>query len=45
MDEIPNLERPKPLLSGGEREQLESWLAFYRATLIKKCSGLGGFRE
>jgi uncharacterized damage-inducible protein DinB len=27
-------------LSGGEREQLLSWLAFYRATLLKKCSGL-----
>jgi uncharacterized damage-inducible protein DinB len=40
MDEIPHIERPKPLLSGGEREQLTSWLAFYRATLLKKCSGL-----
>ncbi|MGB8195840.1 MAG: DinB family protein [Acidimicrobiales bacterium] len=40
MDEIPRFERPKPLLSGPEREQLESWVAFYRATLMKKCSGL-----
>jgi uncharacterized damage-inducible protein DinB len=40
MDEIPNFVRPKPLLSGPEREQLESWLSFYRATLLKKCSGL-----
>jgi uncharacterized damage-inducible protein DinB len=40
MEEIPNFERPKPLSSGAEREQLESWLAFYRATLLKKCSGL-----
>jgi uncharacterized damage-inducible protein DinB len=40
MEEIPRIERPKPLLSGPEREQLESWLAFYRATLLKKCSGL-----
>jgi uncharacterized damage-inducible protein DinB len=40
MDEIPRFERPKPLSSGGEREQLESWLRFYRATLLKKCSGL-----
>jgi uncharacterized damage-inducible protein DinB len=40
MDQIPRFERPKPLLSGAEREQLESWLAFYRATLLKKCSGL-----
>jgi uncharacterized damage-inducible protein DinB len=40
MDEIPRFERPKPLLSGPDREQLESWLVFYRATLLKKCSGL-----
>ncbi|HEY5010231.1 MAG TPA: DUF664 domain-containing protein, partial [Acidimicrobiales bacterium] len=40
MDEIPKFERPKPLLLGPERAQLESWLAFYRATLLKKCSGL-----
>lgn len=40
MQEIPRFERPKPLLTGGERDQLESWLAFYRATLLKKCSGL-----
>jgi len=40
VDEIPRFQRPKPHLSGDEREQLESWLAFYRATLLKKCSGL-----
>jgi uncharacterized damage-inducible protein DinB len=40
MEEILRFERPKPLLKGGEREQLQSWLAFYRATLLKKCSGL-----
>jgi uncharacterized damage-inducible protein DinB len=40
MEEIPRFERPKPLLSGGEREQLQSWLVFYRATLLKKCSAL-----
>jgi uncharacterized damage-inducible protein DinB len=40
MEEIPRFERPKPLSSGDERDQLESWLAFYRATLLKKCSGL-----
>ena len=40
MDEIPRFERPKPLLTGDERDQLESWLTFYRATLLKKCSGL-----
>jgi len=41
MDEIPRFERPKPVASGDERRQLDSWLAFYRATLLKKCSGLG----
>jgi len=40
MDEIPDFQRPKPLLRGGEREQLDSWLAFYRATLLKECAGL-----
>ena len=40
MQEIPRFERPKPLSSGDERDQLVSWLAFYRATLLKKCSGL-----
>ena len=40
MEEIPKFVRPKPLSSGDERSQLESWLAFYRATLLKKCSGL-----
>jgi uncharacterized damage-inducible protein DinB len=40
MEEIPRFERPKPLSSGDERSQLESWFTFYRATLLKKCSGL-----
>jgi uncharacterized damage-inducible protein DinB len=40
MEQIPRFERPKPLFSGDERSQLESWLVFYRATLLKKCSGL-----
>ena len=40
MDQIPDFQRPKPLLNGDERHQLESWLAFHRATLLKKCSGL-----
>jgi hypothetical protein len=40
MDEIAPFVRPKPLSSGDERSQLESWLAFYRATLLKKCFGL-----
>jgi uncharacterized damage-inducible protein DinB len=40
MEEIPRFERPKPLSSGDERSQLDSWLRFYRATLLKKCSVL-----
>jgi uncharacterized damage-inducible protein DinB len=40
VEEIPNFQRPKPLSRGDERDQLESWLAFYRATLLKKCAGL-----
>jgi uncharacterized damage-inducible protein DinB len=40
MEEIALFVRPKPLSSGDERSQLESWLRFYRATLLKKCSGL-----
>jgi uncharacterized damage-inducible protein DinB len=32
--------RVAPLLSGPERDQLESWLDFYRATLLLKCAGL-----
>jgi uncharacterized damage-inducible protein DinB len=32
--------RVNPLLSGPERDQLESWLDFYRATLLLKCAGL-----
>src|SRR5580693_1039714 len=33
-------ERPHVLYSGEERPQLEAWLDFYRATLLKKCDGL-----
>jgi hypothetical protein len=40
MEEISKFVRPKPLSSGEERSQLDSWLAFYRATLLKKCAGL-----
>ncbi|MBA2812189.1 DinB family protein [Streptomyces sp. KM273126] len=32
--------RPIPLLTGDERPMLESWLAFHRATLALKCTGL-----
>jgi uncharacterized damage-inducible protein DinB len=37
---IPNQERPSLLKCGTERGQLESWLAFYRSTLLLKCAGL-----
>jgi uncharacterized damage-inducible protein DinB len=40
MEEIPKFQRPLPLLRGDERDQLESWVAFYRATLLTKCVGL-----
>ncbi|GGZ47591.1 DinB family protein [Streptomyces bluensis] len=32
--------RPIPLMTGDERPMLESWLAFHRATLALKCTGL-----
>jgi uncharacterized damage-inducible protein DinB len=40
MDKLPVFERPEPLLTGDERAQLVSWLAHYRATLLRKCAGL-----
>jgi uncharacterized damage-inducible protein DinB len=40
MEEIARFERPEPLYSGDERSQMESWVAFYRATLLEKCFGL-----
>ncbi len=33
-------ERPNPPNSGDERTQLEGWLDFERATLLRKCDGL-----
>jgi hypothetical protein len=33
-------ERPHPLSNGPEPLQLESWLDFYRATMLEKCNGL-----
>ncbi len=32
--------RVAPPVSGKERHQLDSWLDFYRSTLLKKCAGL-----
>jgi len=40
MKTMPDFERPEPLLRGEERAQLVSWLAHYRATLLRKCAGL-----
>jgi uncharacterized damage-inducible protein DinB len=40
MDRIPEPLRRPPINSGPERLQLESWLDFYRSTLLAKCAGL-----
>lgn len=40
MDTFNAPDRPPTLLLGDERAQLESWLNFYRATLLTKCRGL-----
>ena len=34
------VERTDPPRIGGEREMLEGWLEYHRATLLRKCSGL-----
>ena len=36
----PTLERPDTPFVADEREMLEGWLEFHRATLLAKCSGL-----
>ncbi|HEY1489003.1 MAG TPA: DinB family protein [Micromonosporaceae bacterium] len=36
---MPNRISP-PVLPAGERESLETWLEFHRATLLMKCEGL-----
>ena len=40
MGAFPRFERPHPPNTGNERAQLDAWLAFYRATLLRKCAGL-----
>ena len=40
MDTITAPERPFPRRTGPERDQVDSWLDFYRATLLTKCDGL-----
>jgi uncharacterized damage-inducible protein DinB len=36
----PEVTRPEPPYAAGEREMLEGWLDFHRATLLWKCAGL-----
>ena len=36
----PEVTRTDPPYVAGEREMLESWLDFHRATLLWKCAGL-----
>jgi uncharacterized damage-inducible protein DinB len=37
---VPEVPRDEPPLVAGEREQLDAWLEFHRATLLAKCAGL-----
>ncbi len=36
----PPVDRAEPALVTGEREALDEWLEFHRATLLTKCAGL-----
>ncbi len=38
----PNVPRTEPAGPAGEREALQSWLDYHRATLLFKCQGLTG---
>ena len=38
----PEVDRTDPAPVAGERESLDSWLDFHRATLLMKCQGLTG---
>ncbi len=38
--ELQSVDRPEPPYVAGEREMLDSWLEFHRATLLTKCEGL-----
>jgi uncharacterized damage-inducible protein DinB len=40
MFDVSQVPRTDPPRVGGERELLESWLDFHRATLLTKCAGL-----
>ena len=41
VDDIDDARRAEPAFVLDEREMLESWLEFHRATLLIKCEGLG----
>ncbi|HBW19179.1 MAG TPA: Mini-circle protein, partial [Actinobacteria bacterium] len=36
----PDVKRAEPPTVAGERESLETWLEYHRATLLLKCQGL-----
>ena len=38
----PQVQRKEPLEPAGEREALQGWLDYHRATLLFKCQGLTG---
>ena len=38
----PEVDRVSPPHAGPERQMLESWLDWHRATLLHKCAGLSG---
>ncbi|HVB70816.1 MAG TPA: DinB family protein [Acidimicrobiales bacterium] len=40
MHDIPAPTRVGPPHSGAERDQLDAWLDFHRATILMKCAGL-----
>ncbi len=40
MTAMTTTERPSPSTTAGERDMLEGWLDFHRATLALKCAGL-----
>jgi hypothetical protein len=37
---VPDVERSDPPRLGGEREMLDAWLDYYRASVRHKCAGL-----
>src|SRR5262245_25650148 len=39
---VSGVERVEPPRTAGEREMLESWVDYYRATMLLKCEGLTG---